>query len=294
MSNEPNLSAEDDLLSESMSDDLVKAYQQAMRSMEQAEDQLQNTTAEVMNSMVSIREEDLEAETDQEDTSFEDPLFYHVGEIAPDAVVEEVSPSVPLMKLELDEVAGESSPPTLRQVVEAILFVGGELLTAKRLVSILGNRQSSGEIQTTIEDLNRQYDLEKRPYEIMLFEGGYQLHLKEEFEDVRNKTYGLGPKEVKLSQDVIETLALIAYRQPISGTELTEIKKMNVKGILRQLLKRDLIMIDTVPDPIEEEESRKSGKRKGEFVYRTTPRFLELFGLHSLRDLPVTETLDWK
>ena len=91
--------------------------------------------------------------------------------------------------------------------------------------------------------------------------------------------YGAGPREVRLSQDVLEVLALVAYRQPLLQSEIEAQGKSNPGGMLRQLLRRDLVSLE-----------RGEGGRK-DVKYRTTPRFLALFGLGSLDDLPQPEDL---
>jgi len=103
------------------------------------------------------------------------------------------------------ELPEESAPPrvTACQLVEAALFVGGRALTAKKLASLVGPDTESSSIEEEIEGLNRLYSSEGRPYEIRLAEGGYRLQLREdeELDRLKNRVFGLGPKEVKLSQE---------------------------------------------------------------------------------------------
>jgi len=167
------------------------------------------------------------------------------------------------------------------QVVEALLFVGGAPLPVKKFLDVLGGAHSSEQVETMLEALNLRYLAQQRPYEIRLVEGGYQLQLRSEFEGIRARAYGHGPKEVKLAQDALEVLALIAYQQPIDRETLNDSEKQNLPGLLRQLLRRELISVDR-SDP-------EHGER-----YRTTPRFLELFGLKTLEDLPQAGTFQFK
>jgi segregation and condensation protein B len=176
---------------------------------------------------------------------------------------------------------------TEKQIVEAALFVGGMPLTAKRLSSLFHTDHGFGFVECLIDELNKQYAEEGRPYAIVLGEGGYRLSLLPEFEAVRNKYFGYGPKEVKLSQDVLEVLALVAYKQPITKTRIEELGKDNPGPALRQLLQRELIRIDRP-------HGQASSKAKHDPVYVTTPRFLSLFGLGSLLDLPVAEDFEFK
>jgi segregation and condensation protein B len=172
------------------------------------------------------------------------------------------------------------SPVTAAQVIEAAMFVGGVPLTAKKLCTLLRGSFDVPFVERTIDELNEQYAGEVRPYEIRLGNGGYRLELRPEFEKVRQRVYGAGPREVKLSQDALEVLALVAYQQPITQQEIESHGKQNGGNLLRQLLRRDLIAI----------ERTAAGGRKN-VAYRTTPRFLTLFGLGSLDELPQPDDL---
>jgi len=169
---------------------------------------------------------------------------------------------------------------TPRRIMEAVLFVGGQPLTTKRLASLIGDNADTSTVEHLVDELNREYAGQGRPYEIRLGEGGYRLTLRPEFEPIRNKVYGVGPREVKLSQDALEVLALVAYQQPITHQDVESCGKKNVGGLLRQLLRRELIAI------VRDEESARR-----EIKYITTPRFLSLFGLGSIDELPQADEL---
>lgn len=171
---------------------------------------------------------------------------------------------------------------TPRQVIEACLFVGGPGLTARKLAAILKGDHTAEFIEETIDDLNQQYTTERRPYEIRLGEGGYSLTLRDEHERLRFKAFGLGPKEVRLSQEALEVLALVAYQQPISQEEIETLGKPNCGGVLRQLLRRDLVVVERHP------EEPKTVR------YATTERFLSLFGIGDLDELPRPEEIGYK
>lgn len=174
--------------------------------------------------------------------------------------------------------AAESVRITARQVVEALMFVGGGPVTGKQMAELLGG-ESHEYVDELVESLNTMYLNQARPYEVRLVEGGYQLALRPEYDRVRNRVFGLGPREVKLSQDALELLALVAYQQPITKAEIDELGKPNASTILRQLLRRELLVLER------DDEDAKT------VAYRTTPRFLEVFGLKSLDDLPQVEDL---
>lgn len=229
-------------------EELEAAYVRALEALDAVESEIVATAEEVRPGAIT----DLREELSQKD-----------------------APAVP----ELPESAPLLSP---QQVIEACLFVGGVSLTSVRLAGLLRGDYTSAFVEETIEALNQRYANEARPYSIQLGEGGYRFALNDEFERLRHKIYGLGPREVRLSQDVLEILAIIAYQQPVNEDHLNELERGPSSGPVRQLLRRDLIAVQ-----------RPEGDPKA-IQYRTTPRFLSLFGLKSLDDLPRPEDLSFK
>lgn len=173
-------------------------------------------------------------------------------------------------------------PPTPQQIIEACLFVGGTALTASRLAGVLRGEFESEFVDRAIDDLNRLYAAENRPYEIRLGDGGYRLALREEYERIRHKAYGLGPKEVRLSQDALEVLAVVAYHQPIKQSRVEELGKPGCGAVLKQLVRRELLAIERDPE------------RPRDVSYKTTGRFLSLFGIQNLDELPRHEQVAYK
>jgi segregation and condensation protein B len=171
---------------------------------------------------------------------------------------------------------------TPSEVIEAALFVGGPPLTIRKLATLFQTEFDNDRLEQTIDELNQRYLSENRPYEIHLEEGGYRLALREQFERVRNRVFGLGPKDVKLSQDALEVLALVAYRQPISREIIEEAGKHKPSAVLRQLLRRELIAI------------QRSDETGDDVEYVTTPRFLSVFDITALADLPTADDLTYK
>ncbi|MBS0265106.1 MAG: SMC-Scp complex subunit ScpB [Planctomycetes bacterium] len=165
------------------------------------------------------------------------------------------------------------------QIIEAAMFVGGSPLTARKLVALLRGSFDVAFVEQTIDELNAAYAAQERPYEIRLGDGGYRMELRADFDRLRHRVYGSGPREVRLAQDVLEVLALIAYRQPITQKEIETHGKPNAGNLIRQLLRRDLVTFERGP-----------GGRK-DVQYQTTPRFLSVFGISSLEDLPQAEDL---
>jgi segregation and condensation protein B len=172
--------------------------------------------------------------------------------------------------------------PTPRQIIEACLFVGGTPLTSNRISVVLRGEFDSDFVDREINELNRLYAVEERPYEIRLGEGGYRLALRDEFERIRHKVYGLGPKEVRLSQEALEVLAVVAYHQPVRQARVEELGKPGCGPILRQLVRRELIAIARDP------------QHPKDVNYKTTARFLSLFGIGSLDELPRHEQVTYK
>jgi len=172
--------------------------------------------------------------------------------------------------------------PDPLQVIEALLFVGGQPLTAKMIGEHLNGDFESGFVDRAIDDLRNRYTRQNRPYEIRQGENGYRIVLSADFEPIRNRVYGFGPKQVRLSQETLEILALVAYRQPISRKRTEELAGRNVGPALRQLTERGLLHLDPPHDGVAESQ------------YRTSPRFLQLFGLTRLDELPQIEDLNYK
>ena len=163
----------------------------------------------------------------------------------------------------------------LETVVEAILFVGNRdsrPIPAGQIAAKLRN-VCSEEIDETVVLLNAVYQKRNSPYTIIFDRGGYQMVLRAEFESVRANFYGK-VREVKLSQQAIDTLAIIACRQPITADDIQKLRRQSSSAILNQLVRRNLLSITrTVQD------------KKNVIHYHTTERFLELLRIQSLDDV---------
>lgn len=183
---------------------------------------------------------------------------------------------------EEDEEIDPRQNVTPREVIEALLFVGGDGLTIKKMSSILRGEAKPEKIETWLDELNEMYHEQGRPYEIQLAEGGYRLRLRSDFERIRSRVYGLSPKEIRLSQDAMEILAFVAYRQPVTREQVEETGRSNGGNLLRQLIRRQLIAL---------QRDEESGKN---VHYVTTERFLQLFGIASLKELPRREQIEMK
>ena len=172
----------------------------------------------------------------------------------------------------------ETTPPSALRIIEALLFVGGAALTAKRAREILRGL-SEEQFDESIVQLNADYRRQARPYLIQPQGAGWVLTLKARYRHVIEKLYG-GVREARLSQAAIDVLSLVAYRQPVSKLDVDTVRGADSGALLRQLVRRGLIQIVPTPDV-----------KPKEIVYATTPRFLEMFSLQGLDDLPKTHDL---
>jgi segregation and condensation protein B len=182
-------------------------------------------------------------------------------------------------KPEYDPTSGSvDAPPPVRRVIEALLFLGGEPLTSERAGALLHGLTPT-EFTRTIDDLNRDYHAQGRPYRVRPRKNGYEMALKPRFLPLADKLHG-ATREARLSPTGIDVLALVAYRQPIAKKDIDSVRGAESGSILRQLVRRGLLSVDQL----------ESGG-KPETVYRTTQRFLDLFQLRSPEDLPQTNDL---
>jgi segregation and condensation protein B len=135
------------------------------------------------------------------------------------------------------------------------------------------------EIDALVRELNRDYDRRNCPYGIVAEGAGYRLKLREQHARVREKFYGKA-RQARLSQAAIEVLAAVAYNAPIGADDVSRLRSTPSGHILAQLVRRQLLRIERG-----ETKPRKT-------LYSTTPRFLELFGLDNLDDLPRSSNLE--
>ena len=164
-------------------------------------------------------------------------------------------------------------------IIEALLFTGGAPLDPARIVEIVGE-SGEGPIIEAVAQLNQSYFRQGRPYEIRRVRSGFQMALRPEFGPIVRRLHGRG-REVRLSVAAIEVLSIIAYRQPLPVQTIDSIRGVDSAAIVRQLRRRNLIEPGDAPE----------GESKTPH-YRTTKRFLELFHLLNLDDLPRVHELD--
>jgi segregation and condensation protein B len=170
------------------------------------------------------------------------------------------------------------SPPPSHRILEAILFVGGSPLTPARASETIRGLTSDQFIQA-VDSLNKEYRRQNRPYLIRSQGQGYVMALRPTYRSIIEKLFG-GTREARLSPAAVDVLALVAYRQPATKQEVDSLRGAESGTLLRQLVRRGLVAIV---------QRAQAGQR--EVSYGTTPRFLKLFGLNSLGDLPQTQDL---
>ncbi len=142
------------------------------------------------------------------------------------------------------------------------------------------------EIEQLVLELNHRYEQRGCPYHIEREKSGYRLLLREEFDSIRARFYGK-VRDSRLSQQAIDVLAVVAYRQPVSAAEVQKICRKSCVPVLNQLVKRGLLEL------IQASDSAPAGKAKKPATYRTTARFLKLFELDTLADLPISDDFDF-
>lgn len=159
------------------------------------------------------------------------------------------------------------------QIIEALIFASPEPISENRISGILGDLLSAN-IPEVVEALNTQYQSSGRSFRIVRGGGGYRFVTMPEFGQwVRSLV--VGSRRLRLSRAALETISIIAYRQPISRQQIESIRGVEVGGIIRMLLERKLIEI----------RGRAQSPRRP-LIFGTTNEFLQHFGIDSLDDLP--------
>lgn len=180
-------------------------------------------------------------------------------------------------------------PTTIRQIVEALLFATDEPLSVKEMLGIFGEFQP-GElpqkrvteplILESIEQLNKDYETSGRSMHIVKVAGGYQFATHPLYAEWLGKMMKEKSKR-KLSASALESLAVIAYKQPVTKPEIESIRGVNADYIIRSLLERNMITI-----------VGRAATPGRPLLYGTTAEFLKHFGLNDLSELPKPREID--
>ena len=168
----------------------------------------------------------------------------------------------------------------LDQIIEAVLFASEESLTAERIAEALERQDATpAAIREAIDNLNHFYRESGRGFEIVEVAGGYKILSLPEFNNYIRRVLRSRSRD-RLSQAALETLAIVAYRQPITRAEIDNIRGVDSGPILRMLVDRGVVRIvgrqESIGHPL---------------LYGTTKLFLELFGLKDLEALPKADEL---
>ena len=161
----------------------------------------------------------------------------------------------------------------LRRIIEALLFASPEPLSVARIKSILQGVETE-EVTQALESLKDEYGQESRSFQMVEIGGGYQLATKPDYSVFVGKLVESRTRQ-RLSKAAMETLAVVAYKQPVVRSIIEGIRGVNADGVLRTLMERDLIRIV----------GRGDGPGRP-LLFGTTREFLLQFGLNKLSDLP--------
>jgi len=167
---------------------------------------------------------------------------------------------------------------TLKSIVESLLFVAEGPLTLQRLAEVIEGADKS-EITAALEQIRTDLDSNRRGVRLVEVAGGYQLRTPKENADWVKKF--LGGRPARMGRATLETLAIIAYRQPVTKAEIEAIRGVDVDGVVNTLMERSLI--------------RAVGRKDvpgRPFLFGTTPEFLQLFNMKDLSELPTLKELD--
>lgn len=161
--------------------------------------------------------------------------------------------------------------PGLRMSLEAVLLVADEPVPASQLADV--TRQPVADVEAALRELAAAYTAERRGFDLREVAGGWRLYTRDECAAVVERFVGES-QEIRLTQAALETLAVVAYRQPVSRARVSAVRGVNCDGVMRTLLLRGLV-----------EEAGTEGET-GATLFRTTGYFLERLGLAQLSELP--------
>jgi len=171
----------------------------------------------------------------------------------------------------------DNTEPTVESVIEAVLFASDEPLTAERLANIV--ETSAKQIRQHIQTLNGKYQANNNAFRIEQIASGYQMLTLSPYNHWLKKLLHVR-SDSKLSPAALETLAIIAYKQPVIRADIEAIRGVAVGELVRSLMDKGLVKIvgraEVLGRPM---------------LYGTTKKFLETFGLNTLKDLPKIEEL---
>jgi len=166
----------------------------------------------------------------------------------------------------------------IKHIIESLLFVAEAPLTIDRIRKVL-NQAETQEIRRALSELADEYEARQGGFFLREVAGGYQIRTRPEHREWIKRFIQTSP--LRLSKAALETLAIIAYKQPIIRNDIEHIRGVDCGGILRMLLERKLV--------------RVLGRKQipgRPLIYATTKQFLEVFDLKNLKDLPTPDEIE--
>lgn len=168
----------------------------------------------------------------------------------------------------------------IKHIIESVMFAYGDPISVKELNYIINEELSQKEIELMLEALIEEYKENNRGIQIIKLQDKYQMCTNKDYADYIKKV--LEPKKKKtLSQATLETLTIVAYKQPITKVEIEEIRGVKCDKVLQTLLENELIR-----------EAGRLNKIGKPIIYKTTDEFLKLLNIEKLEDLPPLENYE--
>jgi segregation and condensation protein B len=180
-------------------------------------------------------------------------------------------PSAPDESGALPELSEPGAAIPLRMSLEAVLLVADEPVTEEVLADVV--QRPAAEAAAALRELADSYTAEQRGFDLREVAGGWRLYTRDECAAVVERFVSDG-QEIRLTQAALETLAVVAYRQPVSRARVSAVRGVNCDGVMRTLVLRGLV------------EEAGSDPETGAILFQTTGYFLERLGLARLSDLP--------
>jgi segregation and condensation protein B len=166
----------------------------------------------------------------------------------------------------------------IKNIIESLLFVADEPLTIDRFKQIL-NQPETKQIRSTLEEISAEYQERQGGFYLHEVAGGFQIRTRPEYTPWIKRL--IQPKPSRLSKAALETLAIVAYKQPIIRSDIENVRGVDCGGVLKVLLERGFL--------------RVMGRKEipgRPLIYGTTKRFLEVFDLKTLKDLPSPKEIE--
>ena len=166
------------------------------------------------------------------------------------------------------------------QIIEALIFASDSPLSGKKIREIVPEISSDKQVKKIIEEIDEKYEKQNSPFKIIELAGGFQIVTRDIYATWISQLYKTRSR-AKLTRKGLETLASIAYKQPVTKQEVEHIRGVNADGVIRTLIERNLITV--------------KGREKAPgnpLLYGTTDYFLEYFGLADISHLPKLKEID--